>query len=65
MFARKAFYTHNTFGLFQSNSPFVNSLLNDISENFAIISIMSSRIMVFAIPLLFNILISWYLMIFC
>jgi len=47
-----SFYTHTTFSFLQPNLSFVDSLLDDISKNFAIISVMSIRIMVFAIPFL-------------
>jgi hypothetical protein len=44
------FYTHTTFSLLQPNSSFINNLLDHILEDFTIISVMSIRIMVLAIP---------------
>jgi hypothetical protein len=45
-------YTHTTFSFLQPNSSFVDGLLDDIPEYFAIICVMGIRVIILAIPFL-------------
>ena len=47
-----SFYTDTTLSFFQPNLSFLDSLLDSISKNFAIICVMSIRIMVLTVPFL-------------